>query len=1178
VTSFGAIIGLRSAPAAAGVLERDGMVTLSISRTAAGLGVGVLLAVALTPPLDARQGAGACRISGRAASGTTPLPGVAIAIRTGDITHATSTETDGGYSIAVPPGQYTLSAELTGFSRVQQPLVVTAGDACAQTVNLALALAPRQALAVTPRATPQGAPTATIGGRGAPAPGAAARGRGAPAGFESLQVQPQADATAAQPTTAAEQEADIAATRLLLPPGFSTDAPADAITISGNMASIDRGMMNDRFGAIGRGEFDPATGEFGAGFGGDQGRGGPGGFGGRGGPGGGRGDGGGRGPGGRGGPGGPFGPGGFQLGGRGGQQQRYNATTSYSFGGSALDSAPYQLRADSAAGKNPYTRQTYGGTVGGPVKIPHLYDGTRRTNFTISYNGNHGSSAFDQYATVPTAAMRAGDYAAGPVTVIDPATHQPFPGNRIPAARIDPAAQALLRFIPLPNLPGDTRNFHNTSTTQSSLDNVNVRVTHNFTPAVAGGGGGGRGGGGFGGGGGGFGGAPRGAAGRGGRGAAQGTSVNLTAQLQVRRSDDDRLNVLPALGGRVTTRNVAVPIVLNIRHKRTMQTINLNVSTTSAKTTNRYAGVDNVTADAGIAGVSTDPFDWGVPSLSFSSLSSVRDVTPSRRADRRISAAYSWTLPHKQHQFRLGGDVRFDRTSSQTDANAAGAFVFTGLYAAGGSPIVRGGGLDFADFLLGLPQQASVQYGPGTVRMTGTSMSLFAQDDWRRSAKLTLSLGVRYELIFPFVERAGRMANLDVPGDFTAAAPVLAGASGPFTGRFPAGLLNPDVNNIAPRVGAAWRITPGTVLRGGYGISFNSGSYATIARQLATQPPFSVSDTVIGTALAPLLLANAFAAPITGVSNSYGVDKHYALGRVQTWNADLSRDLTASWNVGGGYTRTTGASLDLVRAPNRGPSGLRIAGVQPFLWQTSEGTSVLNALTLRVQRRLVKGIGGNASYTLAKSRDDASNIGGGATVVAQDDRNLAAEYGLSSFDRRHQLAADLSVELPFGSNKHWLHGGGRLASVFGNWRTSANVTWQSGTPFTPRVTSAASDVARGTNGTLRADYLGGPIRIAGPTIDRFFNTDAFAVPLPGTFGNASRNMIIGPGSRQLNAQLSRDVPMRHNRTVTIQATASNLLNAVNYAAIDTVVNSPTFGEVLSVRAMRSAQLNIRFRF
>jgi hypothetical protein len=199
-------------------------------------------------------------------------------------------------------------------------------------------------------------------------------------------------------------------------------------------------------------------------------------------------------------------------------------------------------------------------------------------------------------------------------------------------------------------------------------------------------------------------------------------------------------------------------------------------------------------------------------------------------------------------------------------------------------------------------------------------------------------------------------------------------------------------------------------------------------------------------------------------------------------------------------------------------------------------------------------------------------------VVAQNDQDLAAEWALSSFDRRHQLQGNLSFELPFGPNKRWLHNGGRLAAIFGRWRGSVAIVVQSGTPLTPRVQGAANDVARGTNGTLRADYLGGAIRIAGPSIDRFFNTAAFAVPGPGTFGSASRNMIPGPGSRLVNAQFSRDLQFQRNRGLTIQVTANNLLNGVNYSRVDTTVNSPTFGQILGVGPMRSAQLNIRFRF
>ena len=117
-----------------------------------------------------------------------------------------------------------------------------------------------------------------------------------------------------------------------------------------------------------------------------------------------------------------------------------------------------------------------------------------------------------------------------------------------------------------------------------------------------------------------------------------------------------------------------------------------------------------------------------MPSLSFSSVSSLRDVTPSRRADERWQTSYAWTRPFTKHTLRFGGDARFDRSASAADANAEGAFVFSGLYASGGSLATRGGGADFADFLLGLPQQATVQYGPGNVVLRGRSFSAYVQD------------------------------------------------------------------------------------------------------------------------------------------------------------------------------------------------------------------------------------------------------------------------------------------------------------------------------------------------------------------------------------------------------------------------------------------------------------------
>ena len=1107
---------------------------------------GVALAIASFVPLGANQSApqATCHISGRATSGGHPLPGVAIiAAAQGAAGAVTSTDADGTYRLNLPQGAFVLSAQLTGFVTAERPVTITAA-ACDQAIDLALSL--------TSRGGPLASTAATLPGAVRPSAGAVAASR-----FERLQVQSSAVGSDVVDATAERDTAD-AATRLLLPPGFSTDAPTDAVAINGNMASLDRGLMNERFAALGRGEFDPATGEVAPGFD-QQGVGGGPGFG-RGGPGG---------PGGRGGRGGRGGPGGFFIGGRGGRQNSVMATTNYSFGGSALDAAPYQLRPDSPTPKQPYSRQNFGFTLGGPLKIPHVYDGSRRTTFIASYTGTRGSSLFDQFATVPSAAMRAGDFSGSPVAVIDPTTGQPFAGNQIPASRINPAAGTLLRYVPLPNVSGEARNFHYTTTTGSSLDNLNLRLIENFTPGSGGRGGGGFGGGGRGGGGGGrFGGGGR------------GTTALLNGGLQFRRTSADQVSVFPTLGGENTGWSLGVPVTLNVFHNRMLHNFTVNFSGTHSQTTNRYAYVSDVAGSAGIAGVSTDPFDWGVPSLSFASFSSLRDLTPSTRTDRRFSTAYTWTRPSPKHTLRAGGDIRFDRSASQVDNNPRGAFVFTGLYSGDGVSGSRGTGLDFADFLLGMPQQASVQYGPGNVSLDGRSASLFVQDDWRKTASLTISMGLRYELLWPFTESHGEMVNLDVAPDFTAAVPVTSGGTGPFTGQFPKGLIQPDTNNLAPRVGFAWRLKPGTILRGGYGISYNSGTYSTIARQMVGQPPFAVTSTVIGTLASPLALLDPFAGvPGSGATtNNYGVARNYDLGRVQTWNADFSRDLAVVWNVGAGYTEIRGANLDIVRAPNRGPSGLRIPDVQPFLWQTSQGSSVLHAATFRLQRRQSHGIGGALSYTLGRSRDDASTVGGGATVVAQNDQDLNAEWGLSSFDRRHQLAGNVSLELPFGPNRKWLSGGGKTAALFDNWRVAANVTWQSGTPLTPLVQASAGDVARGTNGTLRANYNGAPIQIADPTVAQFFNVSAFSIPASGTFGTAGRNIIIGPGTRQLNAQLSRDMHIGRNRTLTLEAVATNVLNAVNFATVETSVNSPTFGQVLSVRPLRMVQFNVRFRF
>ena len=302
------------------------------------------------------------------------------------------------------------------------------------------------------------------------------------------------------------------------------------------------------------------------------------------------------------------------------------------------------------------------------------------------------------------------------------------------------------------------------------------------------------------------------------------------------------------------------------------------------------------------------------------------------------------------------------------------------------------------------------------------------------------------------------------------------------------------------------------------------------------------------------------------------------VGVVQTWNAAISRDLSRTWSIAAGYTGTKGTSLDILRAPNRGPLGLLIPDVQAFIWESSGGHSILQSASFQIRRRPARGFGGGVSYTLSRSMDNASSLGAGGTVVAQNDRDLAAEWALSSFDRRHAIAADVQWELPVGPGRRWLANGGVLAGLVGEWTVSANATLQSGTPFTARVLGAASDVFRGTSGSLRANYTGAAIDLDDPTIDRFFNTDAFSVPIAGTFGTSPRNTIIGPVGHQLNASFSRNIRLNNINALSISVNANNLLNTVQWSAIDTNLNSPTFGQVLSVRPMRSVTLTTRFRF
>jgi hypothetical protein len=386
--------------------------------------VGASAGNAQTTPSSAPAQGTLCRVEGRITRGRDALPGASVIVRVGGaLKAATSTDIDGRYTIVFSPNAtYHLSAELTAFAPVERDLALGAPP-CDTKADFELALRSRREpiapamyypyTAAPATTTPQpgaapdsGSPQGFARGRGGTGRGFANGGRGAVPGqngqrFQTLGVQADANGEATLELAPVDDAADASR---LLPAGFSLqNAQADAVTISGSSdaTNLDRGFLNDRNQAIALGQFDPTTGQFapGAGgaqaFGGDaaggaQGQFGPGGFGGRG-----------------GGPGGG-GRGGFQLGGRGARPQSpYQGTATYTFGGSVLDTPPFQVNPNVPSSQPQFGQNTFGSTFGGPLKIPGVYKNTnRRTNFQLNYTGNRSNNVFDQYATVPTQAMR----------------------------------------------------------------------------------------------------------------------------------------------------------------------------------------------------------------------------------------------------------------------------------------------------------------------------------------------------------------------------------------------------------------------------------------------------------------------------------------------------------------------------------------------------------------------------------------------------------------------------------------------------------------------------------------------------------------------------------------------------------------------------------------------------
>lgn len=1090
--------------------------------------IAPLLLVTITSMAQDIPSTPTASISGVVRSGNTPIPGATVTA-TNSSTHEkiiTSTDTNGAYALQVAAGKYELRIDMAAFAPSTREIVV--GEAGMQ-ADLELTLLSRS----QPAARPQQRAAPSAAGRG----------------FQSMAVMQGLASASADAGSGADQ---IVPSGMPIP-GIAPDAPTESVSFSGNASGVGMfGMSTDELDQRMR-EGREQTGGFGGGPGGGGPGGGPGGGGGFGGGFGGFGGGGGRG--------GPM-----VLGGGRGRYDinRPHGSVYYSVGDAALDAAPYALT-DSPEGKASYIRQRFGFSLGGPLNIPKIYNGGSKTFFFFNYNGSRGSSPYDAFSFVPTPAERNGNFSGlTGVQLVNPNDGQPIPGNILQNAglSIDPIAQGLLKFIPLPNVTGaapDAPNFHFVTSTLNDSDDLNIRLNQALGGASN-------------------------SRGRGQRGP-RGQRNNLSFGFHYHSASANLTNPFPSVGGNTHTRSFDVPIGYVRTFGKVVNNARLDFNRSRTSTQNLYAFKQDITGGLGITGVSTNPFDWGLPNLAFTHFGSLNDVNPQLLRNQTWTFSDSLIYRRGKHTWRWGGDFRRIQVNPETDSNARGTFTFTGLNS----------GYDFSDFLLGLPQLTSVQFGNNNYHFRGNSWDLFAQDEWRLRGNLTLNLGVRYEYFSPFSEENDRIVNLDLPPGFTSPpVPVQVGQTGPYNGQFPVTLVRSDRNNFAPRLGLAWKPLHNTVVRAGYGINYNTSAYQSIVQNMAFQPPFSNTSTNTQSPTTVLTLQNGFPpVPPGSISNNFGVDPNYRLGYVQIWNVDVQQQIRPTLIMNLDYTGTKGTRLDILEAPNRTETGVLFPGVQPFYWEDSVGDSTANALSVRVRKRLQAGFSIGGRYTFSKSLDNASTIGSGeplvaqgagrsaisgVTNVAQNAFDLSAERGLSSFDQRHNFTADYLWELPFGHERRWLSGKTPLRAVLGDWNWSGDWTIASGLPFTPRILGNVLNVSQGVNGTQRADVVPGQsVSLPNASIAEWFNTAAFVAP-SGAFGDARRNSIEGPGSRLFDMSFTKIFPLSETRFLEFRAQFSNVFNTPQYTGIDTVVNSPTYGRVISVGPMRSLLLTARLRF
>jgi hypothetical protein len=818
----------------------------------------------------------------------------------------------------------------------------------------------------------------------------------------------------------------------------------------------------------------------------------------------------------------------------------------------------------------PLHRNQFGGTIGGPVRLPH-YDGRDRTFFFAGAELTRQTLGSTISSTiVPTALERQGNFSATkvagkPITVAPPSTvtpanptGTPFAGNIIPTALLDPVAQAFTAaFFPLPNRPGNTYGYN------LALPTRDNQVIAKLDQAIS-----------------------------------------SNDKLSARYFFDDSFNAqsagLPAFNSNNDwpTHNGA----LNETHVFSPGLLNLATFMVARNTFIRSPQITNPAnwAALGCTGCiplapPSIPTDWAVAVTNGLALR-VPTNFRSFMMNYQFIDTVSWSV--NNHLLQFGGEYSYERRYGREYYQFSTDYSFTGT---------RSGpyGDGYADFYLGAANTV-FQNTPLFSEQYKYTPFLYFQDDWRATNRLTLNIGVRWE---PYITTRDRFGHDGAfrPGQQSSVYPLAPlGAVFPGDPGIGPGVTPNRYSRLAPRIGFAYDpFGDGkTSVRGAYGI-FSDTLRAVALNTNQLNQPFSYGQNTFDVQLAnpyanaqqtQQLLLN-YVPPKTAADRASRVfylpmtentiAPNFTTGYIQQWNFTLQRQIWKQIVLTAGYLGSKGTHLLLLEEVNPGvyiPGASttgNVNGRRPYTnFQTitedvAAGPSHYNALQINWNRRLAGGFTLLGSYVYSKSTDIASNDGNsGLGNQARDPYNWNLDYGPSDFDVKHRFVTSFLYQIPTLSNSN-----GWTKALVGGWQLNGIVTLQTGLPF-----SVLAGVDRSLVGVAEdhADVHGNVAVYNGESkpakIAKYFNTSAFSLPALGTYGTAGRNTIYGPGYENFDAGLFKNIPIHEQRRLELRWEVFNVWNHTNLSNPNNSFTSSAFGRITASSSSRVMQIAAKIVF